>query len=141
VFLPSVFNPPVIPAMGNIFGGEDLIYAIASGRKIIRPCGLTDTPGAASPAGATAALIGLCWALRPIAVWKRLASFGLAFVGVAVIYFTHVRSALVMLAFCLVALTGLFVLQKHYRQAVLLAMAGGAMVLGALAWAVATGGN
>ena len=68
-------------------------------------------------------MIGLCWALRPVAVWKRLASLGLAFVGVAVIYFTHVRSALVMLAFCLVVLTGLFVLQKNYRQAVLLATA------------------
>ena len=84
--------------MQNIFGGEDLMYEMAAGRKILRPCGLTDTPGAVSPAGATAALIGLCWALRPIAFWKRLASLGLAFVGVAVIYFTHVRSAMVMLA-------------------------------------------
>ena len=74
-------------------------------------------------------------------VWKRLASLGLAFVGVAVIYFTHVRSALVMLAFCLVALTGLFVLQKNYRQAALLATAGGTIVLGALAWAVTMGGS
>jgi hypothetical protein len=141
VFLPSVFNPPVIPAMANIFKGEDLMYEIAPGRKIIRPCGLTDTPGAVSPAGVTAALIGLCWVLQPIAAWRRLASFGLAFVGVAVIYFTHVRSALVMLAFCLVALTGLFVLQKNYRQAALLATAGGTVVLGALAWTIATGGS
>jgi hypothetical protein len=141
VFLPSVFNPPIIPAMGNIFKGEDLMYEISPGRKIIRPCGLTDTPGAVSPAGATAALIGLCWALRPITLWKRLASLGLGFVGVAVIYFTHVRSALVMLACCLVALTGLFVLQKSYRQAALLATAGGAIVFGALAWTVAMGGS
>ena len=38
----------------------------ADGRKFLRPCGLTDTPGGASGAGSTAAVLGLCLALRPI---------------------------------------------------------------------------
>ena len=62
------------------------------GRRIFRPCGLTDSPGAAAPAGAVAALVGLSFALRPIGILRRLVSAMLAFIGVAVIYYTQVRS-------------------------------------------------
>ena len=129
VFRPETFNPPVIPLMNNIFNGENLMFVADDGRKVLRPCGLTDSPGAACGAGVVAALLGLCWALRPIAVWKRLASLGLAFLGVAVIYLTHVRTSLVMVGICLVALTGLFVFQRSYRQALLLVLSGAGLVV------------
>src|SRR5262249_1029368 len=64
VYRPDTFNPPYIPAMQGRYEGEDLKYQADDGRKILRPCGLTDTPGGAAPGGAAAALIGLCWALR-----------------------------------------------------------------------------
>ena len=40
------------------------------------------------------------------------------------IYFTQVRTSLVMLGICLVAITGLFILQRNYRQATLLCIGG-----------------
>jgi hypothetical protein len=141
VFRPQVFNPPVIPAMNNIFSGEDMMYETADGRKIIRPCGLTDTPGGVAPAGMAAALLGICWALRPLAPWKRIASLGLAFAGVAVIYYTQVRFTLVMLAVCLAALTGLFLLQRNVRQAVVLTGAGAVLLLGAFSWVARSAGS
>src|SRR6185437_4152881 len=97
------------------------------------PCGLTDTPGAVAPAGMAAALFGLCWAVLPIAGWKRLASLGLAFVGMAAIYYTQVRFTIVMLGICLLALLALLALQGRARQVVLLSVLGAVVVLGASA--------
>ena len=124
VYYPERFNPPYIPAMHGIFQGEDLMYEGAGGRKIMRPCGLTDSPGSAAPAGAVAALIGLCWALRPIAGWKRAASVVLAISGVAVIYFTQVRSNMVMLVMCVITLMSMLLYQGNTRSAFALASGG-----------------
>ena len=140
-FRPQTFNPPVIPAMSNKFNGEDLMYQAADGRMIIRPCGLTDSPGSASPAGAVAALIGLCFALRPIGAWRRLACLALAFIGVAVIYYTQVRFPLVMLVICGMVLTGLLIYQQNYKQAVELVVGGIVIGLGALMWVARSVGS
>ena len=140
VFRPNVFNPPVIPAAGGeYFSG--LSYQTADGRSIMRPCGLSDTPGSACSAGMVTALLGLCWALRPVAAWKRLACLGLAFLGVAIIYYSQVRSSLVMLAICLAALTALCALQRNYRQAALLTAGGAVLIVGAFAWVLASTGD
>ena len=140
IYRPATFNPP------SILGSDDpyfdrLEIDMADGRRVLRPCGLTDTPGAACGAGMVTALLGLCWALRPIAAWKRLGSLVLAFLGVAVIYFSHVRVSLVMLAICLAALTALLVLQRRYREAALLSAGGASIIVGALGWVVATAGE
>ena len=131
---PGRFDPPVIPAMSNQFAGEDMMYQTLDGRLIMRPCGLTDTPGGAAPAGASTALLGLCWALRPIAWWKRLAAAGLAFVGVAVIYYTQVRSVLIMLGICLAVLTSLLAYQGNIRGALSLVGGGAVAVAGSMFW-------
>ncbi len=141
VFRPATFNPPDMPALKNIYGGKNLMYETDDGRVIMRPSGLTDTPGSASLAGVTAALVGLCWALRPIGFVKRMLCLGAAFLGIAVIYFTHVRMALVMLAFCLVALIGLFILQRNWRQAALLTTGGVLAFVGAFLWALRSVGS
>ena len=141
VFRPGTFMPPDMPALRNEFGGQNLMYETDDGRKIFRPTGLTDTPGGAGLAGVTAALVGFCWALRPIAAWKRLVSVGLAFLGIAVIYFTHVRVALVMLLLSFITVMGLFVLQSNTRQAVLLALGGLGSLAGAFLWAIRSVGS
>jgi hypothetical protein len=140
-YRPETFNPPMIPALNNVWGGDDLRYVTADGRKILRPCGLTDTPGGASSAGTISALLGLCWALRPMAVWKRLGALGLAFLGVAIIYFTSVRVTMVMLLVSLVALVLLLFLIRQTGKAVLLASGSVGLVLGAMVWAVSNVGT
>ncbi len=120
VFRPETFNPPVIPAMNNVFGGADLMYEGSDGRKIMRPCGLTDTPGGVAPAGLASALTGLCWALLPLPLWKRGMAIFMAFIGIAVIYFTQVRFSFVMLAICFATLTGLLIMQRDMKKAALL---------------------
>jgi hypothetical protein len=145
VFRPGTFNPPVIPGITDV--PEDslsvlaLIYTDQYGRKIIRPCGLSDQVGNAAGAGATAALIGMAWALRSIGTMKRLACAGLAFCGVAVIYYSQVRMTFMMLLICLVVLVVIFMAQKNFGYATLLGGLGAAMIFGALSWVMATSGR
>lgn len=107
----------------------------------VRPCGLTDTPGAASAAGAAAGLLAVCWALRPGRGGRlgRLLGWGVALAGLLAIFFTMVRAALVMQAVCFLALIALFAAQRRFRQAATLAI-GAAAVAGAAIVAVAATG-
>jgi hypothetical protein len=146
VFRPQTFNPPFIPGVtdSTVDVGEGsaslLSYKDEYGRTIVRPCGLSDMVGAAAGAGATAALIGLAYFLRPIGTLKRLICLGLAFCGVAVIYYSQVRQMLVMLIICLLVLMALFSAQRSYRYAMVIGTLGAVMIAGALSWVMATSG-
>ena len=51
VYYPERLNPPDPPVVKGVYEGEDLKFELADGRKIFRPCGLTDSPGSATHAG------------------------------------------------------------------------------------------
>jgi len=140
VFRPEIFNPPVIPAMNNVYNGDNMFFE-SGGNVIMRPCGLTDSPGAVAPAGLAAALLGLAWALLPLPVWKRVASVGLAFVGMAAIYYTQVRLVIVMLGIELLTLSVLLGLRRDYRKILVLGVLGAVVILGASAWVVRSSGS
>ena len=142
VFRPETFNPPVIPSVlkAGIDRIGDVSYLDAAGRRIYRPCGLTDQVGSAAAAGMTAALLGLGLALGRVRWPWRPIGLGAAFVGVAVIYYSQVRMTLVMLAAGLALLTLVFLLQRDWRRAVLLGLGGAGLILGGFAWVAATSG-
>jgi hypothetical protein len=66
------------------------------GRVLVRPPGLFDTPGAVCGPGTVAALLGVIFALEPLAWWKRLSALLFAFAGISAIYLSHVRSSFVI---------------------------------------------
>lgn len=119
-YRPGIFDPPVMNIVGAEGTKDMLSIEAADGRKVVRPCGLTDAPGGASSGGAMAALIGLSWALRPVPRRQRLGSLGLALVGVAVIYLSQVRSILLMLLVSLIFMFVLLVLRGDFRKAAFL---------------------
>ena len=143
VFRPNIFNPPVIVALvdENSLASKALTYTDIHGKRISRPCGLTDQVGAASGAGATAALVGLALALRPIGLLKRGFCLVVAFFGVAVIYYSQVRVILLMLVICLATLGILFILQRNLWQATLLGGFGFGLIVVAFSWVAATSGE
>lgn len=143
VFRPAIFNPPVIPALVDptSLSALALTYDDAHGNRIARPCGLTDQLGAASGSGATAALVGLALALRPIGFLKRLICLAIAFFGFAVIYYSQVRMILVMLVICLATLVFLLFLQKNYAQATLLGGFSAGLISVSFLWVAATSGT
>ena len=136
VYRPNIFNPPDIPMLRNKYQGTNVFYKAADGTEIMRPCGLTDTPGAVAPHGAAAALLGLCLALRPGPLWRRAIYVAMSFIGVAAIYYTYTRFPLVMLVICFVTMTGLFIYQRDYRKATLLSVGGTSLIVGAFLWAM-----
>jgi hypothetical protein len=71
-------------------------YIGPDGRRIVRPPGLFDTPGAVCGAGTVAALLGLVFALERFAWWKRAAALGFSLAGISAIYLSHVRASLVV---------------------------------------------
>jgi len=142
VFRPTTFNPPLIQGLDDPNSLQSLIatYQDDFGNKIIRPCGLTDQIGSAAPAGATAALLALAYALRPIGIVRKLVCLCVAFLGVAVIYYSQVRMILVMFVICLFVLIVVFSLQKNFRSATLLGGLSLAIIAGALTWVATTSG-
>ena len=144
VFRPQTFNPPVVAGLQNRSAGilmEDVVkYEDGFGNKILRPCGLTDQAGAASGAGGIAALIGLALFLRPIGIVRRLFCLGMAFIGVAVIYYTQVRMVMLMLVISVIVLTAILIVRKDFKRATLLGSMSLALVVGAFVWVSATSG-
>jgi hypothetical protein len=144
VYRPEIFNPPVIPQV--IKAGLDRIgdvsYVDVTGRRIMRPCGLTDQVGGGAQAGMAAALLGMGLLLKGKGGWLwRVLGLGAAFVGVAVIYYTQVRMTLAMLAVALALLTVVFILQRDYRRAALLGLGGAVLIFGSFAWVVSSSGT
>jgi hypothetical protein len=141
VFRPTTFNPPVIPGVTDMVeDASALVYSDQYGNKIIRPCGLGDTPGGASAAGAVAVMAGLACALRPIGMLRRLASVATAFCGMAVIYYSQVRMVFMMELICLAVLATVFVFQGNIRYATVLGSLSAAIVVGAFTWVMTTSG-
>jgi hypothetical protein len=141
-YRPETFNPPVIPILATQQGLDVMLsFATDDGRRVLRPCGLTDTPGGAATAGSLAALVGLCWALRPMAGWKRLACLGLSLAGATVLYLSQSRSNLIVLVLCIGILAALLVLRRDYRRAGLLSAGGAAIIVAGLAWVFLAGAS
>ena len=83
----------------------------------------------------------MAFALRPIGLFGRLCSLGMAFLGVAVIYYTQVRSNLVMVVACWCVLAVVFLATKHYTQATILGVLGAGLIVGAASWVAVTSGS
>jgi hypothetical protein len=139
-YQPARFNPPVIQTSGGLTV-EDYAYETGDGRRVIRPCGLTDSPGGACAAGMLAGLLGLGWSLQPMAAWRRLASLGLAFAGLLVIYLSQVRSALVMEVISLLTLMAVLAVRRDFRRLTLLGLGVAVVLGGSLAWVARTEGD
>ena len=92
-------------------------YVGANGRLIIRPPGLFDTPGAVCGPGTVAAVLGLVFALQPLAWWTRLGAVALSAAGLAAIYLSHVRANFVITLGMMVVYGTLLGLQRQGRRA------------------------
>jgi hypothetical protein len=145
VYYPDTFMPPEFSAQAlamNPAAVESLTYRSATGELITRPPGLTDMPGGAAVGALFTALLGLTFGARSSLVWyKRAAYFGLAGVGLVTLYFTQVRSLLLMAAGAVVVMSVLLFRQRRIVQAMTLASMTAVLLVAAFAWATAFGGQ
>jgi hypothetical protein len=144
VYYPATFMPPEFSSLAfklnpEFLGG--LSYVGNAERVIIRPPGLSDLPGGAAISGTIAALLGFSLALRqPSRFWKGL-FFASAAIGITVVYLTQVRSMLLMLMGCMVAMALVRLRQGHVLQSSWIAASAGALILGSFVWAGSVGGE
>jgi hypothetical protein len=145
VYYPSTFLPPEFSRLAyklnpDFLGG--LSYVGSADRLIIRPPGLTDLPGGAAISGTIAALLGFAIALRPGAPLKwKVVLFGSAVVGITVVYLTQVRSTLLMIMGCMLAMALVKLRQGRVLQSGWIAASAAALIVGSFIWAGSVGGQ
>jgi hypothetical protein len=116
-------------------------YVGPSGRMIVRPPGLFDTPGAVCSAGTVAALFGLILCLEPLALWKRGVSLAMAIAGISAIYLSHVRVSFVTTIGTMLMYVGMMTLQKQPKRAAGFGILAVSLVAGGLSLATILGGT
>ncbi len=145
VYFPETFLPPEFSSLGFEMNPDflsGLTYVGADDRIIIRPPGLSDLPGGAAIAGTTGALLAFGFAVRPNQLYRwRVFYLACAFVGITVVYLTQVRSMLLMILGCMLAIAALRFRQGRIVQSGWIAAFAGALILGAFTWAVSVGGD
>ncbi len=145
VYDPDRWMPKQLSALYSGEMGRNALAAATyegpNGRRIVRPPGLFDTPGAVCGAGTLAAVLGLIFFLEPMVWWKRGGALAMALCGMAAIYLSHVRSSFVvtlgMMGFYVVLMTT----QRQGKRAAGFISIATAIVVGGLSLATMLGGQ
>lgn len=142
VYRPDTFRPPRIFAFENNSNAEGMLTIERDdGTKILRPPGLTDSPGGAAIGGLISCAIGLAVALTPIAWWKRAAGMGIAVIGLTVLFYCQVRSMTITLVLGLALWGVLLALRGEMRKLATLGVLAAVLALAAIGWVVRGGGS
>jgi hypothetical protein len=120
---------------------SSLTYRASDNRRIVRPPGLGDTPGAACGAGMFVGTVGIAFLGLPVSNWRKIAGLGMGLVGVSVIFLSHVRSALITLVMSSIIFTILMIFQKRFGTVAILLVSMVAGGLGSFLYASAVGGQ
>ena len=145
VFYPMTFLPPEFSSLSAKLNPDflqGLSYVGADGRNIVRPPGLSDLPGGAAIAGATAVCLAFGFAVRPNQRHiVRAIYVACTFAAFTVIYLTQVRSLLLMAIGAMLAMAFLRMRQGRLMQSGWMAAIIGGLVVAAFTWAVSVGGE
>ena len=145
VYFPDTFLPPEFSTLAfklnpDFLGG--LTYRGANDRLIIRPPGLSDLPGGAAISATITALLGFSFAFRRDIshMWKGI-FFGSVLIGTTVVFLTQVRSMLLMIVGCIIAISFVRLRQGRVVQSGWIAASAAVVVLSSFVWAAALGGE
>ncbi|MBC7911871.1 MAG: hypothetical protein H7Y30_15295 [Pyrinomonadaceae bacterium] len=115
-FMPQEFSSVVLASK---YGLSTYTYVNSAGKLAIRPPGLFDTPGAVCAAGMLAALLGFIFSVNLKKLSHRLGSLFLGVAGVAAVYLSQVRTALLIMCGMMAVYVGvLWVIQKRRTKAI-----------------------
>ncbi len=144
-YFPGQFQPPLSAVLAANSRNHLAAFEIqlASGMRVFRPMGLTDTPGGAAFAGLYAVLLGtgMLLSARPPFRGTRLVAAGSMMAGLMCMYLCQVRSVLVMAGVCTITLLGLLLLTGRISRLVGLLGAVGAIIPAAFVLALSIGGK
>jgi len=143
VYNPDRFMPPELSSAysGNPDALASVTFEGPDGRRLIRPPGLFDTPGAVCGAGTIAALLGLIFCFEPIATWKRAIALAFSLAGISAVYLSHVRASLVTALAMMAAYLALLALQNERKRLATFAGFATAIVVVGLSLSTVLGGQ
>jgi len=140
VYDPARFAPDTEYFESLSANSQDLKIELASGEKVYRPFGLTDSPGGAAVSGSLAVLLGLMLiggCNRPLAVLGAAS----VMVGLFCIYLSYIRSILVVMSISVCAMVVLLVVRGQIARSGWIAGFAATAVIVAFGWATAIGGD
>jgi len=144
-YFPGHFQPPLSSIIAGHGRGQVLSLQIrlASGERVFRPMGLTDIPGGAAYGGLYAILLGTGIVLLPKPPFSgaRILAVGGMVAGMMCLYLCQVRSIMVMVGVCTIALLGLLLVSGRGSRLLGLLAAVGVVIPGAFILAVSLGGR
>ena len=144
-YFPGQFQPPlsaVLAAKGSsALAGLEI--QLASGERVFRPMGLTDSPGGAAGAGLYALLFGLGALLseKPAFRGARLVAVGGMVAGLMCLYLCQIRSLVIMAGVCTLTLFAVLLISGRISKLVGLLGAVSVLIPAAFALALAIGGE
>ena len=125
VYFPGQFQPALTTF---ITAKQAMMIRLSSGEWVVRPMGLTDVPGGAAHSGLYAALIGTGVVLTRSFSGARVLGLLSMTTGMACIYLSQVRAALVMVGVSFAFLVALFAVSARLPRVAGLLLFGGAVV-------------
>jgi hypothetical protein len=138
VWFPGRFQPVISEFAHNNLGA--LMIDTASGARIPRPTGLTDTPGGAASSALYAALLGLGVALMKPFRFAGIAAAVTSLIGITCLYLCQIRSLVVMLVICVLGMVALFGAAGRVSRFTFTVVAATAVFIAGMSAAVALGG-
>ncbi len=137
VLFPGRFQPITMVAAEH----QNVLIQLSSGEWMLRPSGLSGTPGGAGPQGLYAALFGSGIVLaRPFRFARVLGIISIG-LGLVCIYLSEVRAVLVSFVICIVVLTALLSTSGHGTRATTFALIVSITALAGFYFALDLGGQ
>ncbi|MBL4845290.1 MAG: hypothetical protein JKY65_07185 [Planctomycetes bacterium] len=121
--------------------GENYEIKLASGARVLRLMGLTDTPGGAATSGFYAVLLGVAFLVSEKTRKLRVASSVAITLGMFCLYLAQSRSRFVLTAICVAVFLAVLAYRGQVRRFATAVVIGSVLVLGAFSWAVSVGGE
>ena len=141
VYYPRQFMPPQISSQLDQDLVDSMTYVGSDGRVIMRPPGLSDTPGGAAIAGGITVVLGLGVCLYTRKLWQTALATSMGAVGLAAVYLTQVRSVFLMALGALAVTLIIAIRQGRIARAGWGLAAGGTIIVASFLWAASVGGS
>ena len=143
VYDPGRWMPQDISTVAkNVEGGLDsLSFSLPNGTRILRPPGLTDTPGGVCGPAATAVVLGLIIFFSQVSARKKAVALASASLGCAAVFMSHVRTSLLVACGAVLVYIVILAMQRQMRKAALLLVVAVVVLTGSFLWAVSFAGE
>jgi hypothetical protein len=136
--MPSEFSSAILSKDKYL---DSLTYKGPDGRKIVRPPGLGDAPGAVCGAGAFALFLGLAFIAIGRNLKVRVTAAVLATLGAAALFLTLVRSSFIVAVAMIILYILLLIWQRRFVTAGIMIAISTAIIAGAFTYAYFLGGE